>query len=112
MPSPKPSLRFMHAPALRTRTLKVLSEIEGDPDPTRHAEALTSLVISLTGAGMDYYLLKPLRDGKFNFVAQQAAGFGISGAIRIMSPLAGTILGGADAKQLKVISKHIRHLMA
>ena len=112
MPSSKPSLRFTHAPALRTRTLKVLSEIEDDPDPTRHAEALTSLVLSLTEAGMAYYLLKPLRDANFSFLAQQAAGFGISGALRIMSPIAGTVLGGADAKQLKVISKHIRHLMA
>jgi hypothetical protein len=112
MPSSKPFLRFTHAPALRTRTLKVLSAIEDDPDPTRHAEALTSLVLSLTEAGMDYYLLKPLRDGYFSFLAQQAAGFGISGALRIMSPIAGTLLGGADAKQLMVISKHIRHLMA
>ena len=112
MPSSKPSLRFTHASALRTRTLKVLSAIEDDPDPTRHAEALTSLVVSLTEAGMDHYFLKPLRDGNFSFLAQQAAGFGISGALRIMSPIAGTVLGGADAKQLKVISKHIRHLMA
>ena len=112
MPSSKPSLRFTHSPALRTQTLRVLSAIEDDPDPTRHAGALTSLVLSLTEAGMDYYLLKPLKDANFNFVARQAAGFGISGAIRIMSPIASTVLGGADAKQLKVISKHIRHLMA
>ena len=112
MPAPKPSLRFTHSPALRTKTLKVLSTIDDDPDPTRHAEALTSLVLSLTEAGLDYYLLKPLKDGNFNFIAQQAASFGISGAIRIMSPIAATVLGGADAKQLKVISKHIRHLMA
>ncbi len=112
MPASKPSLRFTHSQALRTQTLKVLSAIDDDPDPARHAEALTSLVLSLTEAGMDYYLLKPLRDGNFSFVAQQAAGFGISGALRIMSPIAGTVLGGADAKQLKAISKHIRHLMA
>ena len=112
MPVSRPSLRFTHSPALRTQTLKVLSAIEDDPDPARHAEALTSLVLSLTEAGMDYYLLKPLRDGNFNFVAQQAASFGISGAIRIMSPIASAVLGSADGKQLKVISKHLRHLMA
>lgn len=112
MPASKPSLRFTHSPALRTQTLKVVSAIENDADPTRHAGALTSLVLSLTEAGMDYYLLKPLKDGNFSFVAQQAASFGVSGALRVMSPIAGTILGGADASQLKVISKHIRHLMA
>jgi hypothetical protein len=111
MPASKPSLRFTHSPALRTQTLKVLAAIEDDPDPTRHAEALTSLVLSLTETGMDYYLLKPLKDGKFSFIAQQAASFGISGALRIMTPIAGTVLGGADAKQLKVISKHMRQLM-
>jgi hypothetical protein len=112
MPASTPSLRFTHSPALRTQTLKVLSKIEDDPEPTRHAKALTSLVMSLTEAGMDYYLLKPLRDGKFNFVAQQTASFGISGAVRIMSPIAGSVLGGADAKQLRTISRHIRQLMA
>ena len=111
MPASKPSLRFSHSPALRTQTLKVLSAIEGDPDPVRHADALASLVLSLTEAGMDFYFRKPLKDGKFNVLAQQAAGFGISGAVRIMSPIARSVLGGADAKQLRVISRHIRDLM-
>ncbi len=112
MPASKPSLRFTHSPALRTQTLKVLSAIDDDPEPTRHAEALTALVLSLTEAGMDYYLLKPLKDGKFNFVALQMASFGLSGAIRILSPIAGTVLRGADAKQLRLISRHVRQLMA
>jgi hypothetical protein len=112
MPVSRPSLRFTHSPALRKQTLKVVSAIEGDPDPTRHAGALTSLVLSLTEAGMDFYFLKPLKDGEFGFVAQQAANFGVSGALRIMSPIAGSVLGGADAKQLKAIARHIRHLMA
>lgn len=54
MPASKPSLRFIHSPALRTQTLELLSAIEDDPDPAKHAEALTSLVLSLTEAGMDY----------------------------------------------------------
>ena len=112
MPASKPSLRFTHSAALRTQTLKVISAIEHDPDPTQHTEALTSLVLSLTEAGMDFYFLKSLTDGKFGFVARQAASFGISGALRVLSPIARSILGGADARQLRVVSKHIRHLMA
>jgi len=111
MPASKPSLRFTHSAALRTQTLKVMSAIERDPDPTQHADALASLVLSLTEAGMDFYFLKPLKDGKFGFVARQAASFGISGALRVMSPIARSVLGGADAKQLRVISRHIRQLM-
>jgi hypothetical protein len=112
MPTSKPSLRFTHSAALRTQTLKVLSEIDHDPDPTQHADALASLVLSLTEAGMDYYLLKPLKDAKLSFIPLQTACLGISAAIQVMSPIARSVLGGADARQLRVVSKHIRHLMA
>ena len=112
MPASRPSLRFTHSPALRTRTLRLLSAIDDDPDATRHAEALAALVLSLTEAGMDYYFLKPLKDGHFSFLSRQATSFGISGAVRIMSPIASSVLGGADATQLRVVSRHIRQMMA
>jgi hypothetical protein len=112
MPASKPSLRFTHSAALRTRTLKVLSALEKDPDPARHADALSSLVLSLTEAGMDFYFLKPVKDAKLSFVARQTASLGVSGALRIMSPIVRSVLGGADGRQLRIVSKHIRHLMA
>lgn len=112
MPASKPSLRFTHSAALRARTLKVLSGIDHDPDPKEHTDALVSLVLSMTEAGMDFYFLKPLNDGRFSFLARQTASFGVSGAVRIMSPIVSSVLGGADAKQLRVVSRHIRQLMA
>ena len=85
--------------------------MERDPDPTQHAAALSSLVVDLTEAGFDYYFLKPLAQAKAGFVARQTAGLGMAGALRVMSPLIRSILGGANAAQLHVITRHIRHLM-
>jgi hypothetical protein len=110
-PKAKPSLRFFHSTALRARTDKVLAAIEHDQDPTQHANALAALVASLTEAGLDYYFLKPLNLAKVGFVARQTASFGMAGALRIMSPMIRSILGGADGGQLRIISRHIRQLM-
>src|SRR5512138_861075 len=112
MASSKPSLRFTHSTALRTQTERLLSAIEQDPDPARHARALSALVLSLAEAGMDYYFLKPLKDAKLGFVARQTASLGVSGALRVMSPIVRSVLGGAGGGQLRVVSKHIRSLMA
>jgi len=109
--SSKPSLRFFHSTSLRARTNKVLSGIERDEDPTEHGEALSSLVVDLTEAGFTYYCLKPLEQAKVGFVARQTASLGMAGALRMMSPVIRNILGGADAKQLRAITRHIRQLM-
>jgi hypothetical protein len=108
----KASLRFFYSAPLRTRTLALLAAIERDKDPTKHAGALAALVVDLTEAGLDYYFLRPLRQAKVGFVARQSANFGLAGVLRIMSPMIRSILGGADATQLRSISRHIRHLMA
>jgi hypothetical protein len=112
MPIPKPTLRFTHSTVLRAQTLKVLAAIDHDADPTLHAEALSSLVTALTAAGMEFYFLKPVKDAKLSFVARQNASLGISGAVRVMSPIVRSVLSGANGKQLRVVSKHIRALMA
>ena len=109
--SAKPSLRFFHSTALRTRSQKVLAAMERDQDPTRHVDALSSLVVDLTEAGLHYYFLKPLQEAKVGFVARQTASFGMTGAVRVMSPIIRWILGGTNAAQLQVITRHIRHLM-
>lgn len=106
----KPSLRFFHSAALRTRTDAVLTRIERDDDATRHASTLSSVVVSLTEAGLDYYFLRPLQQAHFGFVARKTAGFGMSAVLRLMSPIIGRILGGADTPQLRGVARHIRHL--
>jgi hypothetical protein len=112
MPTPKTFLRFPPPVALRTRTQKLLAKIDADPDPTRHTDELCTLVIGLTESGMDHYFLKAVVDAKLGFVARQTASLGVAGAVRVMSPIVRSVLGGADAAQLKAVSKHIRGLMA
>ena len=109
--SSRPSLRFFHSAALRTRSNRILAEIEQDKDPTQRAEALSNLVVDLTEAGFDYYFLKPLQQAKVGFVSRQTASFGMAGALRMMSPVIRTILASTNATQLRVITRHIRQLM-
>lgn len=111
MPSvAKPSVRFYCSAGLRKRTDTVLARIDRDDDPTQHAGALSSVVVELTEAGFDYYFQRPLRESKFGFVARQTANFGMSGALRVMSPVIGRILAGANTAQLRGVARHIRHL--
>jgi hypothetical protein len=107
----KPSLRFFHSAALRARSNKVLAALERDEDPTRHVGALSSLVVDLAEAGLDYYFLRPLQQAKVGFVARQTASLGMAGALRVMSPVIRSILAGTNATQLRVIARHIRQLM-
>ena len=88
----------------------VLARIEGDDDATRHASALSSVVVELTETGLDYYFLRPLQESKFGFVARQTANLGVSGTLRVMSPIIGRILASADTPQLRGVARHIRNL--
>lgn len=108
--SAKPSLRFFHSPALRKRTLKVLAALER-PHGTHDSEALSALVVDLTEAGLEYYFIKPLEQAKVGFVARQTASLGMSGALRIMSPMIRGVLASTNERQLRVIGSHIRGLM-
>jgi hypothetical protein len=110
--SRRPSLRFFHSAALRAQTLKLITSIEQDDDPTLHADSLAALVVALSGAGMDFYFLKPLRQAKVGFMAQQTASLGTGAALRVMAPLIRSILRGASGAQLRTIVRHIRQLMA
>jgi len=109
--SAKPSLRFFHSAALRTRSKKVLAAVERDEDPTQHAGALAMLVVDLTEAGLKYYFLKPLHQAQVGFVARQTASLGMAGSLRVMSPIIRSILAGTNATQMRVIARHIRQLM-
>jgi CheY-like chemotaxis protein len=105
-------MRFFHSAALRKRTEKLLTAIEGDTDPTPHADALADLVVDLTEAGMDDYFLKPLRQAKLGMLAQKTASLTTAGALRVMAPMVRRILRGADGAQLRVIAEHMRHASA
>ena len=109
--STRPSLRFFYSAALRTRSKKVLTALERDRDPTRHVGALSSLVVDLTEVGLDYYFLRPLRQGKVGFVARRTASLALASTLGIMSPIIRTILAGRTTTELKVIARHMRQLM-
>jgi hypothetical protein len=111
MPGARPSIRFYYSAPLRARANTVLAAIARAEDPTQHVGDLSTLVLDLTSAGFDYYFLRPLKQAKVGFVAQQTARFGMGGALRIMSPVIRTILSGVNAAQLRVIARHISHLM-
>lgn len=107
----KPSLRFYFPAALRTRTNRTLDAIDGAPDPRAHVGDLAAVVSELSEAGFDYYFLRALRQAKVSFVVLQTASVGVSGALRLMNPVFRSALGTMDARQLRVVAAHVRHLM-
>jgi serine phosphatase RsbU (regulator of sigma subunit) len=107
----RPSLRFYHSAALRAKVQKVLHAVEDAPEPRVHVAELAAVVAELSEAGLDYYFLRALRQAKVNFVVLQAAGVGVSGALRLMNPVFRSALGTMDERQLRVVAEHIRHLM-
>jgi hypothetical protein len=55
--------------------------------------------------------LPPLQEAKVGFVSRQTAGLGLAGALRMISPVVRSILAGANAAQLRLITRHMRQLM-
>jgi len=108
---PKPSLRFYHSAPLRTKMHKALRAVEDAPDPRAHVAELAAVVGELSEAGFDYYFLRALRQAKVSFVVLQTASVGVSGALRLMNPVFRSALATMDARQLRVVAAHIRHLM-
>jgi hypothetical protein len=108
---PKPSLRFFFSAALRARMTKTLDAIDEASDPRAHVGDLAAVVSELSEAGFDYYFLRALRQAKVGFVVQQTASVGVSGALRFMNPVFRSALGTMDARQLRVVAAHVRHLM-
>ncbi len=107
-----PSLRFFHSAVLRAKTITVLDALEGADDPTRECAALADLVLELTETGLAYYFVKPVEAAQVGFVAAQSTKLGIASILRVMGPVTRRVLGGMDAKQLRTVSAHLRHLMA
>jgi hypothetical protein len=107
----QPFLRFYHSAGLRTKTLAMLATVEQAPDPTRHRNALSDMVMELTDSGLEYYFLRPLDVAKANFVIKQSAHLGMGGVMRVIGPVVHNIIGRMDKQQLLVVCQHIRQLM-
>ncbi len=108
--SAEPSLRFHHAPDLRTKTNAVLDALEARPDQPKPGESMADLVHELIEAGMDYYFLRALKKAQLGFVAEQSARLGLSGAVRLISSVSRKFIVRMDRQQLLVVSQHIRGL--
>lgn len=108
---PRPSLRFYHSAPLRARMHKALRAIEDAPEPRAHVGELAAVIGELSEAGFDYYFLRALRQARVGFVVLQTASMGVSGAMRFINPVFRSALATMDARQLRVVAAHIRHLM-
>jgi hypothetical protein len=106
----EPFLRFHHSLDLRAKTDAVLAALEDGPDDAGHGTALADLVAELTGAGMDYYFLRPLRLAQVGFVAEQSARLGMSGAVKLISSVSRRFIVRMDREQLLVVAMHLRAL--
>jgi hypothetical protein len=107
----EPFLRFHYPPSLRKRINEVLAAIEGADDPTRHVGALSAMATELTEAGLSYFFVEPLKAANAGFVIQQSAGFGISSAVMVLSPVIRNVMAWLDKDQLLVVAAHIRRFM-
>ena len=88
----------------------MLAALEDGPDDAGHGTALADLVAELTGAGMDYYFLRPLRLAQVGFVAEQSARLGMSGAVKLISSVSRKFIVRMDREQLLVVAMHLRAL--
>lgn len=110
-PAPKPEIRFNYSKSLHKRAIKVLDAIDSDSDPTVHRDDVSAVINELANAGMQYFFLDSLKKMKMGMVANQAAGLGVSSTLRIMGPMIRNIVGHADKKQLRILSKRMRTMM-
>jgi hypothetical protein len=109
---PEPFLRFYLSDDLRARTLTVVAAIEQSPEPTRHREALGEVVVEMTNAGMDYFLMQPLRAADAGFVTVQSASLGMSGAEQVIGSVIRNVIGYMDGRALLSIRGSIRRFMS
>ncbi|MBX7258872.1 MAG: hypothetical protein K1Y02_21090 [Candidatus Hydrogenedentes bacterium] len=106
-----PSIRFFHSRRLRTRTLRVLEDLEQSSNAAEHGKALGELVVELTQAGMSYFFLTPMEMVKMKPVVQRSAKIGLSSMLGVMCPIVKNVIGHMDDAQLRKIAQFIRTLM-
>lgn len=106
-----PFLRFHHSAALRKKTLQVLGTLEQARDATAHRDALASVVLELTAAGMDGYFMQPLKSAKAGFIVEQSAAIGLAGVQQVLGSVIRNIIGRMDRLQLLSVCGSIRGFM-
>jgi hypothetical protein len=104
-------IRVYHSETLHNRTLSVLSALEQAEDPTAHREALSSLIVDLTGSALDYCFMKPLKRAKPGFLVEQTANLGLAGVHQIVGPVVRQVIGHMNGEQLLSVSNSLRQFM-
>ncbi len=107
----RPFLRFHHSPELRTRTLAVLDAVEESPGDSARRDALGAVAVELTNAGLDDYLMRPLRDADPGFVTVQSANLGMATAQQVLGTIVRNVIGRMDAAALLSVCASIRQMM-
>jgi hypothetical protein len=93
------------------KTLAVLTILEKAKDGTKHRDALASIIVELTGSGMEYYFLKPLKLAKAGFFIEQTANLGMSATTAVLATVIRNMIGRLDGPQLLTVCSYIRRLM-
>ena len=110
-PRSKPFLRFYHSEELRKETLAVLGALEKARDATAHRGALADVVVELTGSGLDFYFMRPLKLAKAGFILENSAKLGMTGVQQVMASVIRQIIGRMESPQLLSVCSSIRRLM-
>jgi hypothetical protein len=66
----------------------------------------------MTNAGMDYFLMQPLRAADAGFVTVQSASLGMSGAEQVIGSVIRNVIGYMDGRALLSICGSIRRFMS
>ncbi len=106
-----PFIRICHDEALQARTLATLEALEKAHDPTRHREALSTVVIGLVDSGLDYCFLRPLKLAKAGFTLEQSARLGLMGVRQVLGSVIRQIIARMSGPQLLSVCDSIRQLM-
>ena len=98
-------------PKLNRQVIAVLEKVEREEDPTRSRDALATVVVALTHAGLESYFMEPLRLAKAGFLMEQSAALGMAGARQVMGSVISSIIVRMDAPQLRSVCGSIRNFM-
>lgn len=106
-----PSLRFYLGADLYRRTDALLTCLEQEDKPTRHAAAFAELVNELTDAGLGYFFVEPLKQANAGFMAQKTAQLGMASVAKIAKPIVRKLITGLDDQQLRAVGAYVRRIL-
>lgn len=106
-----PSLRFYLGADLYRRTDALLTHLEQDDKPSKHAGAFADLVNELTDAGLAYFFVEPLKQANAGFMAQKTAQLGMASVAKIARPIVRKLVGGLDDHQIRSVAAYVRRIL-